>query len=75
VTIGTVQTAEHGAVAGAASEDILGSAFGFLAALQSYGNLVASGAADLLWTLVSPLAAFLFARRRNDGRRGRLSER
>jgi hypothetical protein len=74
VTIGTVQTAEHGAVAGAASEDILGSAFGFLA-LQSYGNLVASGAADLLWTLVSPLAAFLFARRRNDGRRGRLSER
>jgi hypothetical protein len=53
VTIGTVQTAEHGTVAGAASEDILGSAFGFLAALQSFGNLVASGVADLLWTLVS----------------------
>jgi MFS family permease len=61
VTIGIVETAEHGTVAEAAPEDIRGSAFGFMAAIQSFGNLVASAVAGLLWTLVSPLAAFLFA--------------
>jgi MFS family permease len=61
VTIGVVETAEHGTVAEAAPDDIRGSAFGFLAAIQSFGNLAASGVAGLLWTLVSPLAAFLFA--------------
>lgn len=61
ITIGVVETAEHGTVADAAPEDIRGSAFGFLAAIQSFGNLVASGIAGLLWTLVSPLAVFLFA--------------
>jgi hypothetical protein len=34
---------------------------GSLPAIQSFGNLVATGVAGLLWTLVSPLAAFLFA--------------
>jgi hypothetical protein len=43
VTIGIVQTAEHGTVAGAASEDIRGSAFGFLAAIQSFSNLSPPG--------------------------------
>lgn len=61
VTIGMVETAEHGAVAEAAPEEIRGSAFGLLAAIQSFGNLVASGIAGLLWTLLSPLAAFSFA--------------
>lgn len=61
ITIGVVETAEHGTVAEAAPEEIRGSAFGFLAAIQSFGNLAASGIAGLLWTLVSPLAAFLFA--------------
>jgi MFS family permease len=61
VTIGVVETAEHGTVAEAAPEEIRGSAFGFLAAIQSFGNLAASGIAGLLWTLVSPLAAFVFA--------------
>ncbi|HEY3613293.1 MAG TPA: hypothetical protein VGK92_06280 [Gaiellales bacterium] len=32
-----------------------------LAALQSAGNLAASGVAGLLWTLVSPRAAFAYA--------------
>lgn len=57
VTIGIVETAEHGTVAEATHEDIRGSAFGFLAAIQSFGNLVASGIAGLLWTLVSPVRA------------------
>lgn len=61
ITIGIVETAEHGTVAEAAPDDIRGSAFGFLAAIQSFGNVAASGIAGLLWTLVSPLAAFLFA--------------
>jgi MFS family permease len=61
VTIGIVETAEHGAVAEAAPEEIRGSAFGLLAAIQSFGNLAASGIAGVLWTLVSPLAAFAFA--------------
>jgi MFS family permease len=61
ITIGTVETAEHGAVAEAAPEEVRGSAFGFLAAIQSFGNLAASGVAGLLWTLVSPFTAFMFA--------------
>lgn len=61
VTIGIVETAESVTVVEAAPEEIRGSAFGFLAAIQSFGSLVASGVAGLLWTLISPLAALLFA--------------
>jgi MFS family permease len=35
-----------------------GSAFGLLAAIQSLGNLAASGVAGLLWTWASPRVAF-----------------
>jgi len=31
-----------------------------LAAVQSFGNLAASGIAGLIWTLASPEAAFVF---------------
>jgi MFS family permease len=61
VAIGCVETAEHAAVATFARGDVRGSAFGLLAALQSAGNLAASGVAGLLWTLVSPRAAFAYA--------------
>jgi MFS family permease len=61
VGIGFVETGENTAVARYASEDLRGSAFGFLAALQSVGNLVASGVAGILWTVVSPGAAFAWA--------------
>jgi len=40
--------------------DIRGSAFGLLAAIQSAGNLAASGIAGLLWTLITPAAAFAY---------------
>ncbi len=59
--IGLVETAENGAVAEAAPVERRGSAFGLLAATQSFGNLVASGVAGILWTLVGPAAAFIFA--------------
>ncbi len=60
VGIGLVETAEHSAVALLAPEHVRGSAFGLLAGIQSLGNLAASAVAGLLWTLVSPRAAFLY---------------
>jgi MFS family permease len=58
VAIGCVETAEHAAVAALAPVELRGSAFGLLAAVQSFGNLAASAVAGLLWTVVSPQVAF-----------------
>lgn len=60
LAIGCVETAEHAAVATMAPAELRGSAFGLLAAIQSIGNLAASGIAGLLWTALSPTAAFLY---------------
>jgi MFS family permease len=60
VGIGLVETAEHAAVAALAPNEIRGSAFGLLAATQSFGNLAASVIAGVLWTLVSPRVAFVY---------------
>jgi len=56
--IGCIETAEHSAVASLAPTDLRGSAFGFLATVQSLGNLAASSIAGVLWTAVSATAAF-----------------
>jgi MFS family permease len=61
IGIGCVETAEHAAVAALAPENLRGSAFGLLATAQSLGNFVASSVAGLLWTLISPAAAFTYA--------------
>jgi MFS family permease len=61
IGIGCVETAEHAAVASLAPEQLRGSAFGLLATVQSLGNFAASAVAGLLWTLVSPTAAFTYA--------------
>lgn len=61
VGIGCVETAEHAAVAIHAPADIRGSAFGLLAATQSFGNFIASSLAGLLYATISPTTAFLFA--------------
>ena len=58
--IGCGETAESAAVASLAPETLRGSAFGLLATIQAGGNLIASAAAGLLWSAVSPLAAFAF---------------
>ena len=58
VAIGCVETAEHAAVATLAPVQLRGSAFGLLAAVQSFGNLAASAIAGLLWTAASPRVAF-----------------
>jgi MFS family permease len=60
VGIGCTETVEHAAVATLAPVDIRGSAFGLLAAVQSLGNLAASAIAGVLWTWVSPRAAFFY---------------
>ena len=60
VAIGCVETAEHAAVAGLAPVELRGSAFGLLAAVQSFGNLAASAIAGLLWTAISPQLAFIY---------------
>ncbi|MDA5280882.1 MFS transporter [Streptomyces sp. Isolate_45] len=58
--IGAVETAQHSAVAALAPKDLRGSAFGMLATVQSLGNLAASTIAGILWTTVSPTAAFAY---------------
>ena len=60
VAIGCVETAEHAVVAALAPVELRGSAFGLLAAVQSFGNLAASAIAGLLWTAVSPRVAFAY---------------
>ena len=60
IGIGFAETAQIAAVASAASEDVRGSAFGLLAGVQAFGNLGASVVAGILWTVVSPEAAFLY---------------
>ena len=57
---GAVETAQSAAVALLAPPQLLGSAFGALAAIQSFANLAASAVAGALWTLVSPRVAFLY---------------
>jgi len=58
--IGFAETAENAAVAALAPAHIRGSAFGALATIQSFGNFAASAVAGLLYTVVSPRAAFLY---------------
>jgi MFS family permease len=60
IAIGCVETAEHAAVAALAPVELRGSAFGLLAAVQSFGNLAASAIAGLLWTAVSPRVTFSY---------------
>ena len=58
IGIGCVETAEHAAVATHAPDHIRSSAFGLLAATQSFGNLAASAIAGILWTTFGPTWAF-----------------
>jgi len=60
IGIGAAETAAHAAVASQAPQDIRGSAFGALAAIQSLGNFAASAVAGVLWTAISPTAAFAY---------------
>jgi hypothetical protein len=58
IAIGCAETAQHAAVAALAPSAVRGSAFGVLAAVQSFGQLSASTVAGVLWTATSPTIAF-----------------
>lgn len=58
--IGCAETAQAAAVASLAPTNLRGSAFGLLATTQAAANLGASGIGGILWTTVSPVAAFAF---------------
>ncbi len=60
IGIGCAETAQTAAVAALAPETIRGSAFGLLATVQAGGNVAASAVAGLLYTFVSPTAAFCY---------------
>jgi MFS family permease len=60
IGIGCAETAQTAAVAQQAPDHLRGSAFGLLAAFQAVGNLAASAIAGILWTAISPTAAFLY---------------
>jgi MFS family permease len=60
VGIGLGETAQSAAVAHYAPPDLRGSAFGLVAAVQAFANLLASLVAGALWHAVSPKAAFLY---------------
>ena len=70
VGIGLVETAEHAAVATFAPETIRGSAFGFLAAVQSFGNLAASVVVGVIYT-TGVTGGGVWLRHRRDGDRAR----
>ncbi|MFI5039693.1 MAG: MFS transporter [Solirubrobacterales bacterium] len=60
IGIGCAETAQTAAVAQLAPQHLRGSAFGLLAAIQAVGNLAASAIAGILWSAISPTAAFLY---------------
>ncbi len=57
---GCAETAEHTMIAAFSSDEARGSAFGLLAAIQSFGNLAASGIAGIVWSVASPEVAFTY---------------
>jgi MFS family permease len=59
--MGLAETAESALVARLLPDALRGSGFGLLGAVQSLGDFVSSAAVGLVWTLVSPTAAFLLA--------------
>jgi MFS family permease len=58
--LGMGETAQSAAVATLAPDELRGSAFGLVAAVQAFANMAASAVAGLLWTLASPEAAFVY---------------
>ncbi|HVX56048.1 MFS transporter, partial [Nocardioides sp.] len=61
IGIGCAETAESTTVALALPDRLRGNGFGVLGLVQSVGDLGATLVAGLLWSLISPLAAFTYA--------------
>jgi MFS family permease len=61
IGIGLAETAESTLVAVSLPDDIRGNGFGVLGLIQSFGDLGATVIVGLLWTLISPTVAFVYA--------------
>jgi MFS family permease len=59
--MGLSDTAESALVARLLPDELRGSGFGLLGGVQSLGDFVSSAAVGLVWTAVSPTAAFILA--------------
>jgi MFS family permease len=59
--MGLSDTAESALVARLIPDELRGSGFGLLGGIQSLGDFVSSAAVGLVWTVVSPTAAFVLA--------------
>jgi hypothetical protein len=59
--IGLAETAESTVVARLLPDELRGSGFGVLGAVQAGGDLLASSVVGLLYALVSPVVAFGYA--------------
>jgi MFS family permease len=59
--MGLTDTAESALVARLLPDELRGSGFGLLGGVQSLGDFVSSAAVGLVWTVVSPGAAFVVA--------------
>jgi MFS family permease len=59
--IGFAETAESALVARALPDRLRGSGFGVVGGIQAVGNLVGTVVAGILYTVVSPVAAFVYA--------------
>jgi MFS family permease len=59
--IGLAETAESTLFARSAPEQLRGSGFGLLGGIQSAGDLASSAGVGLIWSAVSPSAAFVYA--------------
>lgn len=58
---GLAETAESALFARLLPEHLRGSGFGLLGGVQSFGDFASSAAVGLLWSVVSPLAGFVYA--------------
>jgi MFS family permease len=61
VGIGFAETAESALVARALPDRLRGSGFGVIGGIQAVGNIVGTVVAGILYTVVSPVAAFVYA--------------
>jgi MFS family permease len=61
IGIGLAETAESVLLANQLPDRLRGSGFGVLGAVQAFGDLGSSLAVGLIWSFISPTAAFLYA--------------
>lgn len=59
--IGLAETAESALVASVLPDELRGSGFGLLGGVESLGDFASSAAVGLLWSVISPLAGFVYA--------------